>query len=161
MSRGLFHKPKIPPDRTPFWDLMRYIIDWCDSERVHISGWKVDSRSDGKYFTPPQQVAAISGWHKQSTYEVDPTIAYGDQVVIHIQPTHALVVTGIRDAANPTGGLVTSCAGFWVSTQPVPAKTTVSGNDVWNLPQFPLPVPTNIDDPANFWIYLGETMACS
>jgi hypothetical protein len=101
-----------------------------------------------------------SGWHKPNNnkYEVDATVAYDEGSVIHIQPTDSLVTTGIRDAAHPTGALVTSCAGYWVSTQDVPAKTTVSGNDVWNLPQYPIPVPTNVDDATNFWIYLGEAM---
>ena len=105
-------------------------------------------------------VAGAVGWHRPSNrkYEVDPTFNYDESSVIHIQPTDSLVTAGIRDAANPTGALVQSCAGYWVATQDVPAKTTVSGNDVWNLPQYPLPVPTDIDDPTNFWIYLGEAM---
>lgn len=101
-----------------------------------------------------------SAWHFENQIEVDPTISYPPQSVIHIQDSNSLVTTGIRDAANPTGGLVKSCSGFWVSTQDVPAKTTVSGNDVWNLPQYPLPNSTNLDDPTNYWIYLGE-MACA
>ena len=102
----------------------------------------------------------FEGWHFEDKIEVDNTLVYPAQTVIHIQDTHALVTTGIRDAANPTGGLVTSCAGFWVSTQSVPAKTQVSGNDVWNLPQFPYPEPADLDDPTNFWLYLGEVIAC-
>ena len=100
----------------------------------------------------------VSGWHKprNGKYEVDATFAYDGGTVIHIQPTSSLVTTGIRDAANPTGPLITSCAGFWVATQYVPSKTTVSGNDVWNLPQFPLPVATDLDDSSNYWLYLGE-----
>lgn len=100
--------------------------------------------------------SGLLGWHFENKIEADNTRGYPAQTVIHIQPTDALVTTGIRDAANPSGGLVTSCAGFWVSTQFVPSKTVVSGNDVWNLPQWPMPVPTNFDDPANYWIYLGE-----
>jgi hypothetical protein len=108
---------------------------------------------------------ATGGWHKptNSLYEADPTYSYDEGSVIHIQATDALVTTGIRDASNliadpsgATGSPITSCAGFWVATQDVPAKTNVGGNDFWNLPQFPLPVPTNIDDPTNFWIYLGD-----
>lgn len=99
-------------------------------------------------------------WHFGTKIEVDNTQTYPSQTVIHIQSTDALVTTGIRDAANPTGGLVTSCAGFWVSTQTVPAKTQVDGNDVWNLPQYPYPEPTDMDDPTNFWIYLGEVVSC-
>lgn len=100
------------------------------------------------------------GWHFEDKIEVDNTKSYPKQTVIHIQDTHSLVTAGIRDAADPDGGLVTACAGFWVSTQAVPAKTTVDGNDVWNLPQYPYPEPTDMDDPANFWIYLGEVIAC-
>lgn len=96
------------------------------------------------------------GWHFEDKIEVDNTISYPAQSVIHIQATNDLVVTGIRDAANPSGGLVQSQSGFWVSTQDVPAKTTVSGNDVWNLPQYPYPEPLDLDDESNFWIYLGE-----
>ena len=108
---------------------------------------------------------ATSCWHKpiNNLYEVDPTYPYNEGSVIHIQATDTLVTTGIRDASNliadpsgATGSLVTSCAGFWVATQDVPAKTNIGGNDFWNLPQFPLPVPTNMDDPTNFWIYLGD-----
>lgn len=104
-------------------------------------------------------VAQSLSWHFEDKIEVDPTKSYPAQTVIHIQPTHDLVTTGIRDAAAPSGGLVKSCTGYWVSTQAVPAKTTVSGNDVWNLPQYPYPKPTNLDDASNFWIYLGE-MTC-
>lgn len=113
--------------------------------------------TNGHYLfkTKPSR-AGFTGWHFESTIEVDDTRRYPAQTVIHIQPTNALVTTGIRDAANPTGPLVTACAGYWVATQAVPAKKSVSGNDVWNLPQYPYPVPTNMDDPANFWIYLGE-----
>lgn len=98
----------------------------------------------------------IKGWHFEDLIEVDPTTDYPAQTVIHIQPTHDLVVTGIRDAANPGGGLVLSQSGFWVSTQDVPAQSTDSGNDIWNLPQYPLPEPTDLDDATNFWIYLGD-----
>ncbi len=85
-----------------------------------------------------------------------PYPAYQAQQVINIQPTLDIVTTGIADLANPTGGLVTSCPGLWVATQAVPAQTTVGGTDCWNLPQFPIPVPTNCDDPKNFWLYLGQ-----
>ena len=102
--------------------------------------------------------AGTSGWHKplNGKYEVDPTYGYDEGSVIHIQSGNALVTTGIRDAAAPTGPLVISKSGFWVSTQAVPPQATVSAHLVWNLPQFPLPVPTNLDDATNFWIYLGD-----
>ena len=107
------------------------------------------------------QVLGITGWFFGTKIEL-PTAPYGSfgaQQVIHIQATHAIVTTGIRDLANPTGPLVTSCAGIWVATQYVPSQTTVSGNPVWNLPQYPMPVPSNFDDPTNFWIYMGD-MTC-
>ena len=98
----------------------------------------------------------FEGWHFEDGIEVDNTVSYPAQSVIHIQPTHSLVVTGIRDAADPGSGLVKSQQGFWVATQDVPAKTVVSGNDVWNLPQYPYPEPTDLDDPTNYWIFLGD-----
>ena len=103
-----------------------------------------------------QPAGGVTGWHFESKIEVDQTKSYPEQTVIHVQASSALVTTGITDLANPTGGLVTSCPGLWVSTQAVPAAAMVSGTLCWNLPQFPMPVPTNYDDPTNFWIYLGE-----
>lgn len=102
----------------------------------------------------------FAGFHFSDKIEVDPTKDYDAQTVIHIQPTNDLVVTGIRDAADPDGPVIKSCAGLWVALQDVPAKTTVDGNDVWGLPQYPLPVPTNLDDPLNMWYYMGEVTAC-
>ena len=100
----------------------------------------------------------MTGWHKPSSslYEVDSTFSYDEGSVIHIQPTHALVTTGIRDAANPSGGLVKSKSGMWVAIRDVPPQTTVSGNPVWNLPQWPMPNLLNYDDPLNFWLFLGD-----
>ena len=100
-------------------------------------------------------VPTVTGWHFEDKIEVDPTLNYPAQSVIHIQATHTLVVNGIRDAANPVDPIKSS-SGWWVSTQDVTAKHTVSGNEVWNLPQYPLPVPTDLDDPSNFWIFLGD-----
>ena len=104
------------------------------------------------------QFGAITGWFFGSKIELPtaPYPAFGAQQVIHIQATHAIVTSGIRDAANPSGPLVTSCAGLWVATQYVPAQTTSGGNPVWNLPQYPMPTPTNYDATNNFWIYLGD-----
>ena len=113
-----------------------------------------------RFHAKPQRggSAGVSGWHKplNKKYEVDPTYSYDEGSVIHIQSGNALVTTGIRDAANPTGPLVISKSGYWVSTQDVPPETTVSAHLVWNLPQFPMPVPGDIDDTTNFWIYLGD-----
>lgn len=121
------------------------------------AGVNISTNDKGQYIVAATaRAGALAGWHFESKIEVDPTRAYPAQSVIHIQPTHALVTTGIRDAANPSGGLVTSCAGFWVATQNVPPQTTSGGHDVWNLPQWPLPVSTDFDDPGNFWLYLGE-----
>jgi hypothetical protein len=98
------------------------------------------------------------GWFFGATIEL-PAAPYpkiGGQRVIHLQSSHALVTTGIRDAAHPTGALVTSRPGLWIALQQVPAQVTVSGNPVWNLPQWPLPTPANYDDATNFWLWLGE-----
>jgi hypothetical protein len=118
---------------------------------------KVQRATTGTFLRMAKQpVKNKTCWHFESKIEADNTKNYPAQSVIHIQPTDALVTTGIRDAANPSGPLVKSCAGYWVSTQAVAAKKTVGGNDVWNLPQYPYPNAANMDDPANFWIYLGE-----
>jgi hypothetical protein len=99
-----------------------------------------------------------SGWFFGTKIELPaaPYPSFAAQQVIHIQATNGIVSTGIRDAANPSGPVLTSCPGLWVATQSVPGQSTVGGNPVWNLPQYPMPVPTNYDDPTNFWIYLGE-----
>ena len=113
-----------------------------------------------------QSPPPVSFWHKptNSKYEVDPIYSYNEGSVIHIQPTSSLVTTGVYDAfyliANPDGSvpgsLIPSCAGYWVAIQNVPAQVTISSKTFWNLPQYPYPVPTDIDDASNFWIYLGE-----
>lgn len=105
--------------------------------------------------------SGISGFHKPSNgkYEADPTVFYDAQTWVYISPTSSLVVTGIRDASNPSGPLIKSCAGWWLALQDVNPKTVVSGNDVWNLPQSPLPSVTApiMDQPLNFWEYMGKT----
>jgi hypothetical protein len=75
------------------------------------------------------------------------------------------VTTGVIDLGDPTGGDATTHkklvpAGLWVALQPVPAKVVVAGHDQWNLPQWPLPVPSNLDDPANFWWPLTPEPSC-
>lgn len=112
------------------------------------------------------------GWHKplRGQYELPaaPYPDYEEGAVIHIQPTHSIVTSGIYDAiqlvSDPTGAttgsLITSCAGYWVAIKSVPSMQTVGGNTFWNLPQYPMPVDTNVDDETNFWIYLGETLPC-
>lgn len=100
-----------------------------------------------------------TGWAWASPIElpVAPYPAYPEGNIINIQATHAIVTTGIRDAADPTGPLIKSKAGLWVAMQDVPAQSTVSGNAVYNLPQFPLPTPDDYDDDTNFWYFLGKT----
>lgn len=100
-----------------------------------------------------------SGWHRPGNgkYEADATYAYDDGSVIHIQTTSSLAVTGLRLPTAPTGSLVLACAGWWVANRDVPSQVMVSGNLVWNVPQWPLPVPTDVDDPLNYWVpYFGE-----
>lgn len=152
-------RPQLPSGNSPRMFFARCLW-WCiwggrfpfrDTDTV-----KVDNSGGFYSFTAKTSRQGISGWHFESKIEMNNTNSYPAQTIIHIQPTHDLVVTGIRDAANPTGPLVTSCAGYWISTQAVSAKKTVGGNDVWNLPQDPYPDPTDLDNPANFWIYLGE-----
>ena len=127
-------------------------LQFYDSQTIKVEQTTRGTRFHAKI--PP--AGGVTGWHFESKIEVDQTKSYPEQTVIHVQASSALVTTGITDLANPTGGLVTSCPGLWVSTQAVPAAAMVSGTLCWNLPQFPMPVPTNYDDPTNFWIYLGE-----
>ena len=100
--------------------------------------------------------SGTGGIHFDTKIEVDNTVNYTRGTWIHIQSTNSLVTTGIRDVANPTGPLVKSRQGDWVSTQAVPAKTTNgSGQDIWNLPQWPMPDPSNHDNPVNYWKFIG------
>ena len=153
-------KPSNPGARLAIWEML-------------FNGkFPFQSDSNGKWaygpngyrYTPIDRYSSGGGgnkfWHRplNGRYEVDPTFSYDKDSLIHIQATNALVTTGIRDAANPTGGLVSSCAGWWLANKDVPAQTTVSGNLVWNVPHYPIPTPTNFDDAANFWHYLGETI---
>jgi len=45
-----------------------------------------------------------------------------------------------------------AAAGWWVAMQDVPAASTGG----YNVPQSPMPMPTNMDDPTNFWMPLGS-----
>ncbi len=104
-----------------------------------------------------------TGWFWNSPIELPaaPYPAIGKGAVIHLQPDHALVTTGIIDAANPTGPLVKSLPGSYIAMRYVQAQITMSGNPVWNLPQFPMPTPTNWDDAANFWRYWPDPTGCT
>jgi len=131
-------------------------LQFYDSQTIE---WEQTLRGTRAHVRNPQ-IGGTSGWFFGSNIELaaaQPYPAYQAQQVINIQPSADIVVNGIVDLANPTGPAITSCPGFWVATQPVPAQTTVSGVPCWNLPQFPYPNPNNLDDPLNFWIYLGTT----
>jgi len=103
---------------------------------------------------------SLSGFRWAAKREVDPTATYSVDEEIHIQATHSLVTTGIRDAAAPELGLVKSRPGRWRCLRNCPAKTTVDGNEVWNLPQWPMPEPENYDDPNNYWLLLSQDQFC-
>jgi hypothetical protein len=160
------YRPKKPTGRGAIWTWRRWIWDMLAGGLFPIRGdgsivvdWK-----DGYYriSSKTQTVGSNQkGWYFGNKIELPtaPYPSFNAQQVIHIQPTHDIVVTGIHDAANPTGAIVKSCAGLWVATQNVPPQTTASGHPVWNLPQYPYPNPLNLDDPLNFWYYLGE-MTC-
>jgi hypothetical protein len=128
-------------------------LQFYDSQTV-----KVEQTMRGTRFHVKKTfgVPGVAGWHFESKIEADQTQSYPTQSVIHVQSSSALATTGIRDLANPTGPLVLSKPGYYVARQAVPAKTTVSGNDVWNIPQWPEPNGANKDDPLNFWLYFGE-----
>lgn len=54
---GIFNEPKIPADRNPFLDLLRYFRDWCKSERViQIKGFKEKQTLQGRVFFPNSAV---------------------------------------------------------------------------------------------------------
>ena len=101
-------------------------------------------------------VAVAAGIRYAVPIEIVSGRAYSKGERVHVQPDHLLVTTGIRDRAVPTGPLVQSRAGWYIAMQDVPAKSTVSGNDVWDLPQFPYPVPKNLDDKKNFWEWMPD-----
>ena len=105
----------------------------------------------------------VTGWFWSSPIELPaaPYPAFLKGAVIHIQSAHAIVTSGIRDAADPAGPLVGSRPGKWIALQPVPAQATVSGNAVWNLPQWPLPVPSSWDNAANFWDFIPDASPCT
>jgi hypothetical protein len=100
------------------------------------------------------------GWRFHSPIELpDPPYPAFDNSfnwIIHIQPNHPIVTSGIMDAGNPTGYAVYSVPGFWVSLQAVPAQQNINGIPAWNLPQLPLPNPDNLDDPKNFWMFFPD-----
>ena len=107
--------------------------------------------------------SGVTGWFWSSPIELPaaPYPAFLKGAVIHIQSAHAIVTSGIRDAADPTGPLVGSRPGKWIALQRVPAQATVSGNAVWNLPQWPLPVPSSWDNAANFWDFIPDASPCT
>ena len=148
------------------------IWDWMyDSKRVlfrDTPDTKWDKNADGTHtlnIRPSKGGGApgISGWFWNTPIELPaaPYPAVGKGAVIHLQSSHALVTTGIRDAANPTGPLVKSFAGSYIAMRDVPAQATVSGNPVWNLPQSPMPTPGNWDDASNFWRFWPDPTGCT
>ena len=149
--------PKAPQGSSKRASWLRRLIAACNSNRVlGITGFSRRETSEGIFFDGIQS-AFIAGLYFGKTIEVDETYTFPRRGgVIHIQASHYLVTTGIRDAANPTGPKVKSCAGIWFSTRNVPAKTKIGGNDVWNVPKWPMSNPSDLDDPVNYWYYLGE-----
>lgn len=121
-------------------------------------GIKISTNEKGQYLikATAQSVAVAAGIRYAVPIEIVSGRAYSKGERVHVQPDHLLVTTGIRDRAVPTGPLVQSRAGWYIAMQDVPAKSTVSGNDVWDLPQFPFPVPTNMDDKKNFWEWMPD-----
>lgn len=135
------------------------IIDYLRSLTPQSTGTtRVTHTKDGVTVEGAQKPkpSGNSGWFFGSAIElpVAPFPSFSKQQVIHIQAAHAIVTAGVVDLANPTGPPVMSRPGLWVATQSVPGQVT--GTSPWNLPQFPLPNPANMDDALNFWIYLGE-----
>ena len=155
---SFYRLPSTPYGDREFEAWMRAFLRKYKAEFiVEIKGAKRTPLASGgvSYSIPAARGgASVSGWHDATPLElpVAPYPAYDAQSVIHIQSSHNIVVTGVKDAENPTGPLIKSRPGMWVSFKAVPAQS----GDVWNLPQFPLPNPNNWDDPLNFWRWLGE-----
>ena len=162
---------------TPIGHEMSRLASQRESDSV-LKNWQRSNRSSQQFNSSAAQVRNLArqfeklrrrvlggglqtiAWHFGNKIEVDPSQEYSEQTIIHIQPTNDLVITGIHDRANPSGSMKQSCPGLWVSMQYVPAQVTISGVLQWNLPQWPLPVPTNYDDAANYWLYLGDIADC-
>jgi hypothetical protein len=168
MSRKTYIPPK-PSGQSPrqmarraIWDLLfGGMFPFIDTPSVK---W---DRGAGGYAAnakiPPS--GGASGFRFAKPREGDPTKSYKFEECVHFATTSALVTTGIIDLADQSGGDETTHlklvpAGLWVALQAVPAKTTVSGHDVWNLPQWPLPVPDDLDNPSNFWWPLTPEPSC-
>lgn len=102
----------------------------------------------------PPVSSGISGmfWNDPIELPVAPYPAFKKGAWIHIQSSHAICSTGIHDPANPTGAVIKSPGNvIAIAMRDVPAQTTASGNNVWNAPQWPLPVASNLDDATNYW----------
>lgn len=102
---------------------------------------------------------AEPGIHFDEKIEADPAaaIAYTRGTLVDIKPTHVLVTTGYRLPSAPGGAIVKARPGWWISTQDVPAKATDggTGNEVYQVPQWPMPGADN-DDELRFWTYFGS-----
>jgi hypothetical protein len=120
------------------------------SHTVH--GVMVESAQVQTQYTPEVK----AGWHFESKIELDPTVSYPAQSVVHIQSTSTLVTTGYPKPSAPAGAVVKAKPGIWVSIRSIPAKALVGAVNVYDVPQWPLPVATNLDDETNFWLYLGD-----
>jgi hypothetical protein len=112
---------------------------------------KVEQTLRGIRLHARSQSSTISaGWHYANKFEIDTTQSYDKSSVVHIQATDSLVTTGLTDLV--AGTTKKAAAGWWVAMQDVPAAS-IGG---YNVPQSPMPMPTNMDDPTNFWMPLGS-----
>ena len=142
--------PKAPTGggRRAVW-LRRLIAAITGGQVREITGFTRRETAEGIFFDPPKAQAS-DDWRFGNKIEVDPTKNYGTEIVINIQPTHTLVTTGRVD--RTTGALVKATAGMFVARQAVAA---VGSDGKWNVPRIPIPVPSNYDDPNNFWLPAG------
>jgi hypothetical protein len=147
--------PQGPSKRAAWY---RKLINYLSTSTVlGIYGFQRKETAHGVLFIPLGGVSnAKQGWHFSSKIEADETQSYPAQTVIHIQSTHALVTTGYPLPSAPSGAVVKAKPGIWVSLRAVPAKTLAGAVNVYDVPQWPLPVATNLDDETNFWLYLGD-----
>jgi len=91
------------------------------------------------------------GWYWPSGEEVyDETKTYSRQQVVFVQPTHALVTTGIDNG----GTTVFAVAGLWVCTQATDGTTAT-------MPTWPLPDATDPGNAANYWWLISASQVCT
>jgi len=165
---GQYQRPPEPPtgySAEAVW--MRQMVKYVEGFFIRsVNGGKLipDARGGYNLVIPKPKAASnqagIAGLHFGLTIEFPTTTPYPaveKSRVIHLQGTHPLCTTGIRDATNPTGPVVVSRPGWWYCIRDVPAQSTnMGGQAIWHLPLYPPPSLNNYDDPTMYWAFRGD-----